>query len=141
MYRQEEAATVDLQKPGMDGTGKTKPEKVISAEEARYLFVGLIVVNSVLHDKIYFFTNLKLRLANSIPSKHDTSTRCWSNVGPPSTTLDQHWVDVSCLLGKKHCINIENMWEIILKLFNSTNKWKHYIWFLSQDFVTYLCNL
>ena len=33
------------------------------------------------------------------PINHKTSTQCWSNVGPPSTTLAQYWVDVSCLLG------------------------------------------
>ena len=32
-------------------------------------------------------------------NKHDTSTQCWVNAGPSSTTLNQHWVDVSCLLG------------------------------------------
>ena len=25
------------------------------------------------------------------PSKHETSTQCWANVGPPSTTLSQHY--------------------------------------------------
>ena len=29
--------------------------------------------------------------AYSVPSKHDTSSQCLSNVGPPSTTLAQHW--------------------------------------------------
>ena len=32
------------------------------------------------------------------PSKHDTSTQCWSTVYDAGPTLDQHWVDVSCLL-------------------------------------------
>ena len=31
--------------------------------------------------------------------QHETLTRCWANIGPPSTTLAQHWVKVSCLLG------------------------------------------
>ena len=26
--------------------------------------------------------------------KHETSTQCWSNVGPPSTTLAQHWFNI-----------------------------------------------
>ena len=26
----------------------------------------------------------------SCPSKHETLTQCWANVGPPSTTLSQH---------------------------------------------------
>ena len=30
------------------------------------------------------------------PSKHDTLSHCWFNVGPPSTTLAQRWLNVSC---------------------------------------------
>ena len=30
-------------------------------------------------------------LHNSHPSKRDTLTQCWPNVGPPSTTLGQHY--------------------------------------------------
>ena len=29
-----------------------------------------------------------------IPSKHQTFIKCWINVGPPSSTLDQHWINI-----------------------------------------------
>ena len=29
-----------------------------------------------------------------VASKHDTSTQYWTNVGPPSTTLAQHWSNI-----------------------------------------------
>ena len=35
----------------------------------------------------------------SSPRKQETLTRCCFNIGPPSATLAQHWVNVSCLLG------------------------------------------
>ena len=35
-----------------------------------------------------------------IPGKHETSTQCWVSVVDGGPTLVQHWVDVSCLLGK-----------------------------------------
>ena len=28
------------------------------------------------------------------PWKHETSSQCWFNVGPPSTTLTQHWTSI-----------------------------------------------
>ena len=28
------------------------------------------------------------------PSKHETFTQCWFNVGPPSATLSQHWANI-----------------------------------------------
>ena len=28
------------------------------------------------------------------PSKNETSTQCCTNVGPPSTTLAQHWLNI-----------------------------------------------
>ena len=31
---------------------------------------------------------------NFRPSKHDTFTQCWINVGPSSTTLGQHWFNI-----------------------------------------------
>ena len=34
-----------------------------------------------------------------VPSKHDTSTQCLSSVENGGPALDQHWVDVSCLMG------------------------------------------
>ena len=37
----------------------------------------------------------------TLPSKHDLSIQCWTNVGPTSWTVNQHWIDVSCLLGNK----------------------------------------
>ena len=30
-------------------------------------------------------------------SKHETLSRCWANVGPPSTTLAQYWPDISSI--------------------------------------------
>ena len=32
-----------------------------------------------------------------LPSKHDTSTQCKSNAGPPSTTLVQHWTNIGLM--------------------------------------------
>ena len=32
--------------------------------------------------------------AACIANKHDTSTQCLTNVGPPSTTLAQHWSNI-----------------------------------------------
>ena len=46
----------------------------------------------------------KYRIARNeiMSSKNDTLTKCWFNVGPLSVdtgpTLNQHWVQVSCLL-------------------------------------------
>ena len=31
------------------------------------------------------------------PNKHETSTQCWANVGPPSTTLAQHWSSIGSM--------------------------------------------
>ena len=33
----------------------------------------------------------------SIPSKNETSIQCCTNVGPPSTTLGQHWYNVGSM--------------------------------------------
>ena len=29
-----------------------------------------------------------------LPSKHETFTQCWLNVGPASKTVDQHWASI-----------------------------------------------
>ena len=36
-------------------------------------------------------------LLRSRPSKHETSTHCWTNVGPASTTLAQQWFDIGLM--------------------------------------------
>ena len=46
-----------------------------------------------------------LRYQRSMPNKDDKLVLCWFNTGQTSTTLvqhkDQHWVNISCLLGSK----------------------------------------
>ena len=37
------------------------------------------------------------RKNNSHLSKHETSTQCWTNIGPPSTTLAQHWSNIGSM--------------------------------------------
>ena len=44
------------------------------------------------HATVFFQTTL--RHWQLLPSKHESSTRCWTNVGPTSTTLAQHWSNI-----------------------------------------------
>ena len=32
-----------------------------------------------------------------LPRKHETSTQCYTNVGPPSTTLARHWYNIGSM--------------------------------------------
>ena len=32
-----------------------------------------------------------------IPGKHETSTQCWTNVGPASWTVAQHWTNIGSM--------------------------------------------
>ena len=47
-------------------------------------------------------------LSRCKPSKHETPTQCWATVSDAGPTLVQHWVGVSCLLGR---IIISGQWK------------------------------
>ena len=36
----------------------------------------------------------KMISQSELPGKHETSTYCWNNAGPPSTTLAHHWSNI-----------------------------------------------
>ena len=56
-----------------------------------------------------------MRKEQQLPDKYDTLTQCWSNGGPPSTTLAHRWVDVLRLLGTKPPIQTV-FWEELTSL-------------------------
>ena len=64
--------------------------------------------------------NAGLRLLGTVyPTKHVALPKCWGNVGPPSTTLDQHYsqhvVNILCLLGYNvqcHDLHIQSVKSI-----------------------------
>ena len=45
-----------------------------------------------------------------LPSKHDTSTQCWSNIGPTSTTVAQHWTNI-VLMYRVYCDTYQWNWR------------------------------
>ena len=82
--------------------------------------------------------------ASNVPSKHETLTQCWFNVGPPSKTvgeggptLNQHWVNVSFLLGtpsifsgdesnRKWTNSIVLLWTVVLSTSSCMISWTLY---------------
>ena len=55
----------------------------------RAIVIIYVLCHGFFNSQVYFST---------YPIKHDTSFQCWTNVGTQSTTLAQHWIDVSYLL-------------------------------------------
>ena len=52
------------------------------------------------------------------PDRHETLTQCWFKVGPASTgpTLNQYWVNVSCLLGIYRPLGYERVYLPLCKV-------------------------
>ena len=69
--------------------GYTSDDDGVSPVCIHLLMIGLMEIN------LFFLQNFNYCLNRNYPA----STRHRPNVGPPSMTLAQHWVDVSCLLG------------------------------------------
>ena len=57
------------------------------------------------------------------PSKHETLTQCWFNVGPPSARLSQHWTNIGSMY--RVCWVCAQKWPKARFI----SLLEHYLWF------------
>ena len=68
--------------------------------ENMFTIDGILWILNVLYlglDALKYAINYFLVYSLSLSSKQETSTQCWTNVDPPSTTLAQHWTNIGSM--------------------------------------------
>ena len=62
------------------------------------------------------------------PGEQKTLNKCWFNVGPPSTTLEQHWFNVLCLLGTVSILaNTKHLYNICTTSAQRLRRWSNIV--------------